>query len=173
MDEVTDADWNEIEKLIGNLSYEVMTPMIGLVMPILTADVPVNMLLCDGATYDRVDYPNLYAALDTAFIVDADTFIVPDLRSRVPIGAGAGAGLTEYDVGETGGEEFHQLTEAELAEHVHTYSAPDLSVLVVAPGEVAVPAFDFLANFTGATGGDVPHENRQPFVAMRYGVIAW
>lgn len=172
-DEVTDLDWDEIERLTGNLSYEVINPMIGLVLPIVTADVPGNMLLCDGATYNRVDYPALYAVLDTVFIIDVDTFFVPDLRGRTVIGAGSGTGLTTRNVNDDGGEETHQLTEAEMPSHVHSIGIPDFSVPVAAPGEVFVPAIDFLPSFTGSAGGDVAHNNMQPFRALKYGIVVW
>jgi len=57
LDEVTDADWDEIEKLVGNLYEALMNPLIGLVFPVITA-LPSNMLPCDGSTHLRVDYPH-------------------------------------------------------------------------------------------------------------------
>jgi len=172
LDEITQSDWDTIERIVGNLYFQIMNPEIGAIFPYMTADPPLNCLVCDGSTYDRVDYPNLYAALDAVFIVDADTFIVPDMRSRSPIGAGEGTGLSEYAVGETGGEEQHQLTQAEMPSHSHSYSAPDISIPVVSPGEVFVPSFDFLPNATGNTGGDDPHETRHPFLALNLCVRA-
>jgi len=44
-----------------------------------TTDLPAGALYCDGALYNRVDYPQLYAAIKTDYIVDADTFNVPTL----------------------------------------------------------------------------------------------
>src|SRR5574340_253471 len=37
--------------------------MIGAIIPYATATIPANCLACDGALYNRVDYPLLYAAL--------------------------------------------------------------------------------------------------------------
>jgi len=124
LDEVTDADWDAIEKLVGNVYEALMTPLVGQIVPILLAAVPDNMLLCDGSTHLRVDYPSLYAALDSAFIVDADHFVLPDLRGRTVVGAGAGAGLSPYTVNQVGGEEAHLLDNAELSNHTHTITDP-------------------------------------------------
>jgi len=61
--------------------------MIGSIHPLATAVVPFGWLECDGTTYARTDYPALYAALHPGFIVDADFFVVPDLRQRTVFGA--------------------------------------------------------------------------------------
>jgi len=176
--------------------------MIGSIFPFMTVDPPANCLVCDGTTYNRVDYPDLYAKLDSAFIVDTDSFIVPDMRGRVPVGAGdGGAGLTDRPVGAIGGEETHLLTVEELAAHAHTspahghidtghsHSIPLLiDFPVVVPGEdplgaqivpiVSAQTGIASANITDTTvtinptGDDTPHNNMQPFVALNYCVVA-
>lgn len=172
LDVVTDADWDTIQSYVDGLLYEAKNPMIGLITAYMTADPPANVLACDGGSYLRDDYPALYAALDAFFIVDADHFTVPDLRGRTVIGAGIGSGLTTRAVGDTGGEEMHQLTESELASHSHTIPLTT-TTLAVEPGEVAVvtPVPILTAN-TGSTGGDTSHNNMQPFYSLNYGVIA-
>lgn len=171
-DEVSDANWDTIESYVDGLLYEAKIPMIGMIIPFVTADPPPNVLPCDGATYLRVDYPNLYDLVDSFFIVDADHFTVPDLRGRTIIGAGEGSGLTSRSIGDEGGEELHQLTVSELASHDHTIPLT-ATTLAVEPGEVTVltPVPMFTQN-TGATGGDDPHENMPPFYALNYGIIA-
>lgn len=88
LDEVTDADWDEIEKLVANAMWDIMHPELGAIIPFATAAVPQNCLLCDGATYNRVDYPLLYDVLDPAFIIDSLSFQVPDLSEREVVGIG-------------------------------------------------------------------------------------
>jgi len=98
-DTVTDAEWDIIERINGNLAWEIMHPMIGVIMPMVTLAVPQNMLICDGETYLRTNYPLLYAVLDPAFIIDADTFVTPDLRNLVVVGVGTPAiPSTEQDL---------------------------------------------------------------------------
>jgi hypothetical protein len=48
-----------------------------------TESTPQGTLPCDGATYNRVDYPELYAALNSIYIIDADTFVTPNPPSFV------------------------------------------------------------------------------------------
>jgi len=141
--------------------------MTGQIVAFAGDTAPDRWLMCDGTTYLRVDYPDLYATLDAAFIVDADHFSVPDLRGRTLLGAGSGPGLTPRSVGATGGEEAHQLTVAELASHSHSIST-QLPIGTAVPP----PLDDLIQNpfpgSTGNTGGDTPHNNMQPFLALNY-----
>lgn len=155
-------------------------PMIGWILPIAVATLPANMLACDGATYDRVDYPNLYAVLDAAFIIDADTFMTPDLRDRVAIGDG-----TTFSVGDSGGEQTHTLTVTETPAHSHTdaghthvegNAVPAVGAAIVGvPIPSAVPGIGTTgvgnANLAN-TGGGGAHNNLQPYLTIRYGIIA-
>jgi microcystin-dependent protein len=172
LDTVSDSDWDTISAYVDGLLYEAKKPMIGYVMPYLSADPPPNVLPCDGSVYLREDFPDLYAVIDNAFIVDADHFQVPDLRGRTVIGAGQGSGLTNRSPGDASGEETHQLTESELASHVHTIPLT-ATTLAVEPGEVTVlTPIPLLTQNTGAAGGDAAHNNMSPFTALNYGVIA-
>lgn len=171
MDEVTDADWDTISAYVDGLLYEVKNPMIGYIVPYVTADPPANVLPCDGSTYLRDDFPTLYDVLDSIYIVDEDHFSVPDLRGRTVIGAGDGSGLTSRSAGDTGGEETHQLTESELASHSHGIGGAGTG-LAVAPGELPVLTPSIFPGSTDSAGGDSPHNNMQPFYALNYGVIA-
>jgi microcystin-dependent protein len=180
-DVITDSDWDTIQDIVGILGREIMTPEVGAIFPYMTNDPPFNCLECNGASYLRVDFPLLYALLDSAFVIDADTFFVPDLRGRVPLGVGTGSGLSTYTVNEQGGEESHTLIEAELASHTHTdvghthtegNALPNLTTIGAgAPQATAVPGISVTgignASLTN-TGSDAPHENRQPFLALRF-----
>lgn len=159
--------------------------MIGMIIPYATSSAPNGTLPCDGSTFDRADYPQLYDALDSIFIIDADHFKTPDLRGRAVIGAGQGDGLSNRAVGATGGEETHVLTVGELAAHSHSnaphshsesVAAPNLTTIGVEPPQpTAVPA----VGVTGAasvvidnTGSDEAHNNMQPFYVLNYCMVA-
>jgi microcystin-dependent protein len=185
LDEITAEEWDTIQAMVANLYTEVFNPMIGYIFPVMTAAIPANCLLCDGSTYLREDYPQLYAALDSAFIVDADNFIVPDMRRKFPVGAGT-VGADTYAVNEAGGENSVTLSVAEIPAHshadvghTHAYQPPGISGLALAPGELPVALPNIIPSLTGSssanlanTGGDGAHENRPPFLALNFAVIA-
>ena len=74
------------------------------------AAAPTGWLLCDGALVSRTTYADLFAAIGVAYGAgdDTTTFALPDLRGRVPIGAGEGTSLTSRALGAKGGAEAMQ-----------------------------------------------------------------
>jgi microcystin-dependent protein len=186
LDTVSDNDWDTIEKYVDNLLYEAKKPMIGAIISFVTQDPLPNVLPCDGSTYLRVDYPNLYDVIDPFFIVDADHFSVPDLRGRTVIGSGNGSGLSNRNIGDNGGEETHQLVTSEIPSHSHSDLGHSHSIPLVV-GLPAQAGVGFSANQTipiitdstglgfaniSSTGGDGTHQNMQPFYSLNYGIIA-
>lgn len=145
--------------------------MIGTVVVFATLEPPAGVLACDGATYARVDYPALYAALDPWFIIDADNFKVPDLRGRTVVGVGQGVGLTNRVIAEVGGEETHVLTTAEMPSHSHTVNDPGINIIQEGAPDLAL-SDPGMPTQTGNTGGGQAHENMQPFLALRCGIVA-
>jgi len=142
--------------------------MIGSIFAYATNDPPNNCLPCDGGTYARVDYPELFGMLDAAFIVDSDNFVTPDLRGRTVIGAGGA-----YNPADIGGEEEHTLTDSEMPAHTHTYAAEYLAARTG-----AVDLHNYLVNDfggtidTSSTGGGAAHNNMQPYLALKYCMAA-
>lgn len=167
---------------------------IGKVEAFAGATTPEGWLDCDGSEYNQADYVELFAAIAQVWGGNTGTFFVPDLRDRTLIGAGGAFALAD-----TGGEQDHTLTVAELAAHSHTASA----ATIIDPGHVhveslAVPAVSTLGagvpfpialpgvgvtaiGFTGITalaagisseGGDQPHNNMQPYAAINYIIFA-
>jgi len=124
----------------------------------------IRWLLCDGASLLRADYAALFAIIGTTFgSVDGTHFNLPDLRDRVPIGAGANA------LGAAIGEASHTLIEAEMPAHAHTESAASLAGLTYPLGGTpyAFPS----ASITGSAGGGGAHNNIQPSLALNYYIV--
>lgn len=131
---------------------------------------PVGWLMCDGSAISRATYSNLFAVVGTAFGVGngTTTFNIPDLRGRVPVGAGTGAGLTNRVLGSKFGEENHLLILSEAPSHAHTVGLYAQSINLDAAG--LVPADSSHPAFVGtdSQGGDQPHNNMQPSQAVNY-----
>lgn len=92
------------------------------------AILATGWLWCDGATYDRATYPDLFTALGGTNspwgLPSGTTFKVPDLRGRAPYGAGtAGAGLTARALGALFGVETVALTSGQMPGHAHTVNS--------------------------------------------------
>ena len=64
-------------------------------------------LLCNGQAVSRSTYSALFSAISTTYGTGdgSSTFNVPDMMGRVPVGTGAGSGLTSRSIGATGGAE--------------------------------------------------------------------
>lgn len=140
--------------------------MIGVCLPYASGTIPDNMLECDGGTYDRVDYPLLYAALDTAYILDADSFITPNYSNRFARG-------TAGEHNTSGGSDTHTLTEAEIPAHTHTISngyGPAVASSV-ALGEL--PGFEALPTpeITSSAGGGEAHNNMPLYHGDPWGIV--
>lgn len=168
--------------------------MIGTVHAFAGDTLPDNALWCDGAEFEREDYPALYDILGDVYQIDADTGAVPDLRSRFIVGVNEDEppeGLSNYDLGQTGGLESVILTGFQagthqhgIPNHNHTYDRPrntGLEAQEFSTGTpVPVPNIDAAQN-TGMASLETEeyppieasaHENRPPFVALRYFIIA-
>lgn len=177
---LSDVQIDDLEAKLAEVQYQLMNNVVGLIMPICTSVLPQGTLLCDGTVYNRVDYPNLYNAIDSAFIIDADTFQVPDLRDKFTIGSS-----TTKPVGDTGGSFEHTQTEGELATHTHTntpHSHTEIGaspILVTIGLEVPTASAIPSAGVTGASsvmidsaGGGEPMDITPPYIALRYVVVA-
>lgn len=180
--QLTDAERDEIDELVSEAEWELMSSAIGMIMPTATADIPDYALLCDGSSYLRVDYPTLYDVLDAAFITDADNFVVPDLQSTFVQGVGGAD-----NVGDTGGSPTTQLTTVTMPKHRHATIPHNHSYLLHTDGvmpegglaplpavlPVAVPtATGDASPDTGFTGDGETYDSRPPYLALRYIIIA-
>lgn len=71
---------------------------VGAVIPYAGSVAPSNWLLCDGSAVSRTTYASLFAITSTTFGVGdgSTTFNLPDLRSRIPVGAGTGTKVATF-----------------------------------------------------------------------------
>lgn len=86
--------YDELLPFISPKSYAGFTP-IGTIIPMIAESAPANYLICNGATYNKSDYPELAAHLlsmtsYSMYVVSGDNtkFKVPDLRGEFLRGTG-------------------------------------------------------------------------------------
>ena len=158
-----------LQSMIVYESFKRGTGMLGSLVHYVSVNPPENVLECDGSQYLRADYPDLYAALPASLIVDADNFIVPDLRDTFLLGAGV-----TFVPEDSGGETDHTLVVSELPAHSHLYDRATASLQLNeggAPNPLNV-GLPFVPTSTSNVGGDVAHNNMPPYVAYKIGLVA-
>lgn len=146
----------------------------GTVVAYAGVTAPAGWLLCDGATYQRSQYPALAAVLGAT----GENFTVPDLRGRFLMGASA-----SHPRAQTGGEEAHTLTEAEMPAHAHPVIGRGLpgkweqgvgifaTNLGAGSGWTSVSSYDAKAPGwleAKPKGGGKPHNNLPPYYSIGY-----
>lgn len=150
---------------------------------------PKNWALCAGQLLPINQYQALFSLIGTYYGGDGvRNFALPDLRGRVALGFGQGTGLSNYAIGQQGGQEGHTLVVTETPTHTHTINAtnngatggsnvPGASVTLgsgyaTSSGSPAVNIYSadsatIPMGSLGATGGQA-HENRMPYLALNY-----
>ena len=98
-----------------------MDEYIGIIKCFAGNFAPRTFMFCAGQTLAISSNSALFAILGTTYGGNGQTtFQLPDLRSRVPIGAGQGVGLSTYQLGQKGGVESVTLGINQLPQHNHT-----------------------------------------------------
>lgn len=142
---------------------------------------PNGWLLCDGQSYSISTYRDLYNAIGTTYGGYGQSFQVPDLRGRFPVGKDTGTFAT---LGGKGGEEKHTLTVAEMPAHQHSGNDRAWHDKQKRNGQqwfvglshdrgswMSNAANDGLTNQdteTGTTGGNQPHNNLPPYISLNF-----
>lgn len=163
------ATWDDTEAALGEAYKELLeaqamntdsTP-VGMVawFPVSLPDKPEKWLLCDGSSYDAVDYPELHAVLHTSFVPSSITFNVPDLSERFLYGVD-----TDGNVGTTGGASTHALTIGEIPAHSHTIAQGNGvgNTARAVEADAATPSNP--TQTTSSVGGGGAHNNMPPYM---------
>jgi hypothetical protein len=131
----------------------------GSVMAFAGSTAPEGWLLCDGRSTGilRTTYANLFAVLGTTYGSGdgSTTFNLPDMRSRMPVGAGAGTGLTSRALATTGGAESVVIASGNLPTHTHSIAHDHASATSEAQSVDHVHSVD--PPNTTSTGTSVNH----------------
>lgn len=157
------------------------TPFIGSVTMFAGNFAPVGYAFCDGRLVPISENDALFALIGTIYGGDGqNTFALPDLRGRAPIHQGTRPGGGTYVIGQTLGTETVTLTATQMPSHTHTLGANS------GPGNSAGPSGAVWARSTStqnyaaaanvamnagavvSSGGNQPHENMQPYLAINF-----
>ncbi len=99
-------------------------PYIGDVMVVGFDFCPRGWAAADGQLLPIADYTAAYSLMGTVYGGNGTvTFALPDLRGRVPIHHGQGAGQPNHVPGSRFGSDSYTLTVAQLASHNHSVRA--------------------------------------------------
>ncbi len=96
---------------------------------------PRQWTLCSGQLLAISQYQAVFSLIGTVYGGDGrTTFKLPDLRGRVPIGAGQSPGTSHYPQGALVGAEQVTLTQLEMPAHNHS-ATPQLASTIPATAE--------------------------------------
>jgi len=100
-----------------------MEPFLSMIMLWPCNFAPVGWAFCAGQLLPIAQNSALFSLLGTTYGGNGtSTFALPDLRGRVPVGAGQGPGLSNYTLGEVSGTENVTLLINQMPAHAHTVS---------------------------------------------------
>jgi microcystin-dependent protein len=165
-------------------------PFVGQMIRVGFNFAPTGWMKCQGQLLPIDQYETLFNLIGTTYGGDGQSnFGLPDLRGRVALSMGQGSGLSPYVIGQNGGTESITLTGVQMPQHQHFVNAitsagdsstPGPSVILANEGPQGVSqVFTYApydqANQTGLNPSSIapnlggqPHENRQPFLVIRY-----
>jgi microcystin-dependent protein len=148
-------------------------PFIGEIKMVGFNFPPRGYAFTDGQILSISENTALFSLLGTTFGGDGrSTFGLPDLRSRVAVHPGTGAGLSTYQWGEEFGIERVTLTANQMPSHSHTASTNVTSITATlngtnARGDSATPEANALASKSRTN----IYSSTAPDVAMHTGSI--
>jgi len=154
---------------------------------------PKGYATCMGQIIPISQNTALFSVLGTFYGGNGQSnFALPDLQGRMPVGAGQGPGLSNYDLGESGGAEAVTLFQSEIPAHNHTLTpgvAPGTvqSPAVVPPAtpgaswstagsqrpvpnlyQTSTPNVSMHPQALQIVGGSQPHNNRMPYLTLNF-----
>lgn len=99
-----------------------MTPYMGSILPFAGTYAPQDWHFCDGTLLSVSQYEALFSLFGTTYGGDGvNTFGIPDLRARMPVGAYMNVSNGDiYPLGSKGGQAYTTLTSANMPLHSHT-----------------------------------------------------
>jgi microcystin-dependent protein len=155
-------------------------PFLGAIFMFAGSFPPQGYALCNGQILPISQNTALFSLIGTAYGGNGTTtFALPNLQGASPLSFGQGQGLSQRDIGETGGAANVTLLSSQLPLHTHaaqgvatagTQQAPtggawaEIRGLPYAPTPVG--AMDPRA--IALAGGNQPHNNMPPYLVINF-----
>ena len=172
---------DSIDKEAKEEQIAATTPLLGEIIMFGGNFAPRGWALCNGQLLPIAQNSALFSILGTMYGGDGrSTFALPDLRGRTPIHAGNGPGLTNYRLGQKGGQETTTLTVNQLPSHNHSFQGSieniGLTEMTLQQGDGEPVMFPTQGgheplNIEGKisnTGSSQPINNMQPYNTVNY-----
>lgn len=159
---------------------------IGQMMQVGFTFCPAGWASAEGQIVAIAQNTALFSLLGTTYGGNGQTtFALPDMRGRMAVNQGSGAGLSPYSLGQAGGSETTTLISSNLPRHDHrafvqtanatantttangnalAYSSNNSFISGVDP----TIAMDGTAVQVAPAGGSQPISNRPPYLTMRW-----
>ncbi|MDO9337696.1 MAG: phage tail protein [Caulobacteraceae bacterium] len=153
---------------------------------------PKGWAFCNGQLLPLSQNTALFSLLGTTYGGDGkSTFALPDMLDSVPMQPGQGQGLSLRDLGEISGSQTVTLLNSEIPIHTHIMQVSSQDASTASP-TAAYPAKGLWDAGTGGglagtyvaanagpqqmmnpqqlapTGGSLPHNNMQPYLALNF-----
>jgi microcystin-dependent protein len=152
---------------------------------------PKNWAYCNGQILPIAQNQALFSLLGTTYGGNGvNTFALPNMMGRVPVGTGQSTTGTVYTLGEVTGTENTTLTINNLPPHVHNgtvtitpragNSQDDLTPIPNYPGDIAngysptptpstfMQGPKIISSTLGASGGNQPFSILTPYLTLNY-----
>lgn len=161
-----------------------MTPYIGQVICAGFNFAPAGWAFCDGSLISIAENPTLFNLIGTTYGGDGvNTFALPDLRGRTPVGTGQlNGGTSNYIIGQNGGAETVTISANQYPHHTHplqaTTATGNANAVAGAFPAAGQQVYTSNAPLAGdalnsaavgmAPGGGGSHSNLQPFLTCNW-----
>lgn len=151
---------------------------------------PVGWATCDGQILPISQNAALFSLLGTNFGGDGrSNFALPNLQGCCVVDVGQGPGLSQYSVGESGGDQNVSLTDQQNANHIHSVGVADALANSATPANnvfargnfnnsgatgavdlytATAPGVTLRASEIGVTGNGQPHNNMMPYLTLNF-----
>jgi microcystin-dependent protein len=154
-------------------------PFVGEIMWVPYTFAPRGWAQCNGQILPIAQNTALFSLLGTTYGGDGkSTFALPDMQGRLLINAGQGPGLSDYSLGQNGGEETVTLLQSEIPAHSHSVNVSNTLADQTDPtGKVFASSANGALYATSPTatlspaalstvGASQPHNNMMPHTTL-------